>query len=240
MDFSKSCSIEDCQIAHLGASGCRIGEGSFANVLSGNQIFDTGAHGIVVSGRSTRLSTTRFITTVESTTLARDSGSTPTDVLIAHNWVHDGAYNGISLGMKDEAIPAGIPAVCNNIIAYNRIENVMTHLSDGGGIYTLGSRRGLVLRGNLICDVRRGPSASGAPNNGIFFDERSLGVRVEDNIIYDTAGDTVRFNMCERTEQHWGKNCFGIRPGETNFPSAMAAQAGIETPPGPSAESHNP
>jgi hypothetical protein len=89
----------------------------------------------------------------------------------------------------------------------------------------------MVLRGNLICDVRRGPSASGAPNNGIFFDERSLGVRVEDNIIYDTAGDTMRFNMCERGQQNWGKNCFGIRPGDTNFPSAMAAQAGIEQPP---------
>jgi hypothetical protein len=115
----------------------------------------------------------------------------------------------------------------------------MTQLSDGGGIYTLGSRRGLVLQGNLVFDVRRSPSGSGAPNNGIFFDERSTGVRVEDNIIYDTAGDPVRFNLCERTQQNWGKNCFGVRPGETNFPSATAAQAGIETHP-PSAEASKP
>ena len=240
-DFSKSCSLEDCQIAHLGASGCRIGEGSFANVLSGNQIFDTGAHGIVVSGRSNQVINNQIhhygrVYYAGSGILA----PTPTDVLIAHNWVHDGAYNGISTGMKDESLPGGIPTVGHNTIAYNRIENVMTHLSDGGGIYTLGSRRELVLQCNLICDVRRNPSGSGAPNNGIFFDERSLGVRVEDNIIYNTAGDPVRFNMCERTEQHWGKNCFGIRPGETNFPSAMAARAGIETSPGPSAESRNP
>ncbi len=163
-----------------------------------------------------------------------------TEALIEHNWVHDGAYNGISIGTKDEALRSGIPEICNNTIAYNRIENVMTHLSDGGGIYTLGSRRGLALRGNLIDDVRRGPSGSGAPNNGIFFDERSTGVRVEDNIIYDTSADPVRFNMCTREEQIWGKNCFGVHPGETNFPSAMAAQAGIGTPSNQNAESRNP
>jgi hypothetical protein len=232
MDFSKSCSIEDCQVAHLGASGCRLGEGSFASFLHGNDIFDVGAHGVVVFGRGNQVVNNHIhqygrVYYAGSGVLA----PTATDVLIAHNWVHDGSYNGISIGEKDESLPAGIPAVCNDTIAYNRIENVMTRLSDGGGIYTLGSRRGLVLQGNLVFDVRRTPSGSGAPNNGIFFDERSIGVRVEDNIIYDTSGDPVRFNMCQRGEQSWGKNCFGIRPGETNFPSASAAQAGIELHP---------
>jgi Right handed beta helix region len=251
MDFSKSCSIEDCQIDHLGASGCRIGEGSSADIVRRNHIFDVGAHGVVVTGRSNQV-VNNHIHHYGRVYYAGSGIIAPiaTEVLIEHNWVHDGGYNGISIGTKDEFLRSGIPAVCNNTIAYNRIENVMSHLSDGGGIYTLGSRRGLALRGNLICDVRRGPSGSGAPNNGIFFDERSTGVRVEDNIIYDTSADPVRFNLCTREEQIWGKNCFGIRPGETNFPSAMAAQAGMElhppsgeanpAPPGPSAESRNP
>ncbi len=51
MDFSKSCSIEDCQLAHLGASGCEMGDGSSADIVRGNQIFDVGAHGVVVNGR---------------------------------------------------------------------------------------------------------------------------------------------------------------------------------------------
>jgi glycosyl hydrolase family 141/parallel beta helix pectate lyase-like protein len=238
LDFSKSCSVEDCQVTHLGASGCRLGEGSAACSLRGNEIFDVGAHGIVVFGRSNQVVNNHIhqygrVYYAGSGVLA----PTATDALIAHNWIHDGSYNGISIGEKDESLPAGIPSVCNTTIAYNRIENVMTRLSDGGGIYTLGSRRGLVLQGNLVFDVRRTPSGSGAPNNGIFFDERSIGVRVEDNIIYDTAGDPVRFNMCERGQQNWGKNCFGIRPGETNFPSALAAQAGIEPHP---VESQNP
>ena len=240
MDFSKSCSVEDCQLAHLGASGCQIGEGSSANVLRGNQIFDTGAHGVTVSGHANQVVNNHIhhygrVYYAGSGILA----PTATDVLIAHNWVHDGSYNGISIGVKDESLRAGVPAVCNNTIAYNRIENVMTQLSDGGGIYTLGSRRGLVLQGNLVFDVRRSPSGAGAPNNGIFFDERSTGVRVEDNIIYNTAGDALRFNMCQREQQNWGKNCFGIQPGGTNFPSAMAAQAGIEPHP-PSGEASKP
>jgi hypothetical protein len=241
MDSSKSCSIEGCQLAHLGASGLKIANDSSNNLLQGNHVFDVGAHGIVVGGQANQVANNHIhhygrVYYAGSGVLA----PTPTDVLITHNWIHDGSYNGISIGVKDESLRAGVPAVCNNTIAYNRIENVMTHLSDGGGIYTLGSRRGLALQGNLIFDVRRGPSGSGAPNNGIFFDERSTGVRVEDNIIYDTAGDPVRFNMCERGQQNWGKNCFGIRPGDTNFPSAMAARTGIETSPGPSVERRNP
>ena len=232
MDFTKSCSFEDCQVAHLGASGFSMDDGSSSNRLRGNQLFDLGAHGITLRGRANQVLNNHIhqygrVYYAASGILA----PTSTDALIAHNWIHDGPYNGISVGVKDEFLRVAVPTTCNNVVAYNRIENVMLQLGDGGGIYTLGSRRGLVVRGNLIAAVRRNPFAAGAPNNGIFFDERSTDVRVEDNIIYDTAGDTVRFNMCTREEQNWGKNCFGIRPSETNFPAAMAAQAGIDPVP---------
>ena len=105
---------------------------------------------------------------------------------------------------------------------------LMRLLADGGCIYTLGRQDGTVLRGNLLHDVHYSPVAqqSRRSNNGIFFDQGSKAYLVEDNVIYDTSGEPVRFNQCKQTDLTWLPNSLGIAPGETGFPQGIAAQAG--------------
>jgi len=146
--------------------------------------------------------------------------------VVAHNVVRDLPYTGISVGWHW----APEPTCCrNNRVEYNDISETMKVLADGGGIYTLGFQPGTVLRGNLIHDVRRSPFAFGrAPNNGIFFDAGSKGYLVEENAIYNTTGEPIRFSDCSKDWHTWRDNSLGMKPEEPGFPSEAAAQAGLE------------
>jgi len=103
----------------------------------------------------------------------------------------------------------------------------MKMLADGGAIYTLGYQPGTVLRGNLLHDVYRSAFAhGGAPNNGIFFDQGSKGFLVEDNIIYNTSGEPIRFNQTSQENLTFNNNSFGTSPDDPAFPKDAAVQAG--------------
>jgi hypothetical protein len=68
----------------------------------------------------------------------------------------------------------------------------MQTLSDGGGIYTLGRQPGTVLRGNAIHGIRR--NAGRAPSNGIFFDQGTMDLVMEDNVLWDIATTPIRWH----------------------------------------------
>jgi len=125
---------------------------------------------------------------------------------VAHNLVHDLPYTGISAGFRwDEG-----PTTCrNNVIEYNHVYDAMKMLCDGGCIYTLGLQPGTVIRGNLLHHALRSATAQGAPNNGIFFDQGSKGFRVEENTIYATSAEPIRFNQCAQDWHTWAGNHFG-------------------------------
>jgi hypothetical protein len=103
----------------------------------------------------------------------------------------------------------------------------MKSLADGGGIYTLGFQPGTVLKGNLIHDVERSADAGGSPNNGIFMDQGSKGFVIEDNVIFDTAGEAVRFNQNQKDWHVWKNNRFSPS-GKSQFSLKDAPQAGPE------------
>jgi hypothetical protein len=98
-------------------------------------------------------------------------------------------YTGISLGWNWSAAPT----VCEgNLVTANHIHHVVQLLSDGAGIYTLGRQPGTILRGNVIHDVT--VNAGRAESNGIFMDEGSSEMLVENNVIYNIAKSPVRFH----------------------------------------------
>ena len=68
----------------------------------------------------------------------------------------------------------------------------MQVLSDGGGIYTLGRQPGTVLRNNIIHDV---PVNLGrAESNGMFLDEGTTDIVIENNAIYNIDRSPLRFH----------------------------------------------
>jgi hypothetical protein len=138
------------------------------------------------------------------------------DTRIAHNLVHRMPYTGVSVGFRWNPTPTSQRA---NIVEFNHIHDVMRVLADGGCIYTLGRQPGT---------VHRTPTAfGGAPNNGVFFDEGTTDLLVENNIIFATSGEPIRFNQCQESGQQWKNNDFRK---ETLAPDKIPANsAGLES-----------
>lgn len=115
---------------------------------------------------------------------------------LSHNEIHDGWYTGVSVGWNwgyaDN--PTNNIQVKNNLI-YN-IGNGW--LSDMGGIYTLGIQPDTVLSGNIIYNVGCDDGDYGYGGWGIYLDEGSSGILVENNLAYDCSSQTFH--------QHYGEN----------------------------------
>jgi hypothetical protein len=108
---------------------------------------------------------------------------------VVHNHLHHGWYTGISIGWSwgyQRSLSR------DNLIGWNHIHDIgQGLLSDMGAIYTLGVSPGTVIRNNLIHDV----DANHYGGWGIYNDEGSTGILIENNIVYNTkfAGYNIHF-----------------------------------------------
>ena len=101
--------------------------------------------------------------------------------LVAHNDIRDFYQIGISVGWT---WGYGKSLARNNVIEYNHIHKIgQGWSSDLGGIYSLGPQPGTVLRNNLIHDIE----CADYIGRGIYLDEGSTSVVVENNILYNTS-----------------------------------------------------
>ena len=186
-------SFKACSLMHIGTFAFEIGEGCSFNTFSHNTIQEVAAGGFRIKGSP-----------YGAPPLARTGSNAYTDNTIAcyglnypsavgfllmnsddndisHNLIHHGSYTGISVGWSWGYAPS---ASYLNRIENNYIHHIGTDslLSDMGAIYTLGLSPGTVIRGNLIHDV----SAVRYGGWGIYLDEGSSGILVENNIVYRT------------------------------------------------------
>jgi hypothetical protein len=99
---------------------------------------------------------------------------------VGHNHIHHGWYTGISVGWV-WGYTRSISR--DNIIEYNHIHDIgQGLLSDMGAIYTLGVSPGTIIRNNLIHDIESNQYGGW----GIYNDEGSTHILVENNIVYNT------------------------------------------------------
>lgn len=249
VSFASNIVFRNCEIAHLGAAGIGLGMGTRDSRIEGCHIHDTGGNGINIGHRLAPVKSLDqdwekpefapdnniIIKNVVEYCGLSDYGSVgifmanAQHTLISSNTVAHLPYTGISMGFNWS--PAKT-TTRDNTVEYNHIYDVMNVLADGGGIYTLGFEPGTVLRKNLIHDVHRsGNTFGGAPNNGIFFDEGTTGIHVEDNIIYGVqrtaatpASEPIRFNNTKKENLTWGMNYFGIGPNNPQFPAELVKE----------------
>ncbi len=118
------------------------------------------------------------------------------DCVFQNNEIHDGWYTGISVGWVwgYDANPTNGIKILNNLI-YN-IGNGW--LSDMGGIYTLGVQPDTVISGNVIYNVGCYGGEGGYGGWGIYLDEGSTEITVENNLVYDCSSQCFH--------QHYGRD----------------------------------
>ena len=189
---ARGCRIEQSTFTHLGSYALEIHKGSKDDKVIGNEMTDLGAGGVKIGDPD----------------IAKEAAGATTGILVAENHIHDigivypaavGVWIGQSGGntvahneISDTyytAISLGwtwgydATAARDNHIEFNNLYNIGRGLlSDMGCIYSLGVQPGTVERNNLCHDVSR--DAYGGW--GIYTDEGSSQIRIENNIVYNT------------------------------------------------------
>jgi parallel beta-helix repeat protein len=189
-DSAEDCAIEACAFEKLGGYAIWFGRAAKRNRIAGNEISDLGGGGIKIGDTEMYDETSHqsFGNVIEDNSIHHLGEVYPEAVgvwvgqsyenTISHNTIHDLSYSAISVGWtwgyQDNQCKG-------NRIEYNHLYEIgRSTLDDLGAIYTLGQQPGTVIRNNLIHDVR----SSGERGRGIYLDEGTTDVLVENNVVY--------------------------------------------------------
>ncbi len=209
-EIAEQCSFRDGVLRHLGGAGLIFGSRCNNCVISGSVLTDISGNGIMIGESRDRVvdglpwwqslpGEAASMNTVKNCVIEhcgiQYSGSVgiwiglARKTMIAHNEIRFLPYTGVSVGWMWNP---DITPCKENIIEKNHIHHVMQVLSDGGGIYTLGYQPGTILRGNLIHDVPL--NAGRAESNGMFLDEGTTDIIIENNAFYGIDKSPLRFH----------------------------------------------
>ncbi len=189
---ASGCRITDCTVSQVSNWAIELGAECHNNVISGCTFTDLGAGGVKLNEDSHH----NIVTDCEvfngglifpgavGVWVGHSWANT-----VSHNHIHHLYYSGISVGwVWGNSRPS--KAACN-IVEYNHIHDIgQKLLSDMGGIYTLGSSPGTILRYNLIHDVE----AFTYGGNGLYNDEGSSFILLENNIAYRCSDSAYHLN----------------------------------------------
>jgi len=200
----RHCVFEECRIAHISNYAIELARGCQHNRIAGCQLYDLGAGGIKIGEAQQQKNPADQTHHTEIVDCRIGDGGAIThhgvgillrqsyNNRIAYNDIHDFYYSGITLGWT---WGFGKTLAHHNIVEFNHIHHIGRGLlSDMGGVYTLGVQPGTVIRKNLFHDIESWNYGGW----GIYLDEGSSHILVENNIVYRTSHGGFH--------QHYGKN----------------------------------
>lgn len=192
LNGAQNCSFVHCRFTNLGTWAVELNEGCSDNIFYCNEIGHIAAGGFRINGG--RYNDHPFLRTYSNQIAMNhihhygEVYPSAVGVLLQHtegnrisnNLIHHGYYTGISIGWEWGYQRS---TSRDNIIEFNHIHHIgQGLLSDMGAIYTLGVSPGTVIRNNLIHDV----DANHYGGWGIYNDEGSTHILVENNVVYNT------------------------------------------------------
>ena len=205
IEGSKNIDFTDCLFENLTYTALKLDKGTQDCDITSCMFNEIGANAIFIHGDFVVPATTKNIN-VHDCHISNYGRiySNAIGILLTHaydcdltyNEIHDGWYTGISVGWNwgYAEHPTNKINISNNLI-YN-IGNGW--LSDMGGIYTLGVQPETVISGNVIYNVGCDEGAYGYGGWGIYLDEGSSEMLVENNLVYDCSSETFH--------QHYGRD----------------------------------
>jgi len=212
VDHARHLVLEGCQIRATGGHAVWLREGVRDSTIAGCTMHDLGGGAVKIGLPSNRTgrgpagdSSATGANRVHHNRISRTGQQFPGAVAvwvgpsfdneIAHNTISDTTYTAISVGWQ---WGYGAASSGSNRIVGNALLDIGGGmLADLGGIYTLGISPGTVIADNLIHEVR-GYKNHGSGAWGIYNDEGSSDLRVENNVVIGT--DSGGYHL------HYGRN----------------------------------
>ena len=236
VESSQDIVLERNVMRHMGGSAIELAFGTHRTQIVGNAISDIAAGGISVftalSNRNAPVHQRSIGDTVRNNYVTRVGqdytggvailGTYPENMIVEHNEVFDTPYSGLSIGWgwtSDDT------ALRNNVVRYNRIQQVMNLLDDGAGIYTLSKQPGTLIEENYISDLTRNPWAGNYEITALYLDEQSEGITLRNNVVRNLSG----VNLFKQNRVRDGAN--SVSNNGANIPNADAimAKAGLQS-----------
>ena len=181
--------VENSAFYDVGALGIRIGQGFVPADTDANEPQSITVQNNVVEGYGR--------TIPASFGIGQGMGH---DNLYTHNDVYDGYHCAISTSqsIQDTTVPSGI-GNANNVISFNHVYNLLQGIMNDGGsiridggnaVFTAGGNK---ILNNKIHDVSDASAldANGYGGNGVYLDDDTGLVDVENNLVYRVSGYDV-------------------------------------------------